>query len=262
MRFFNVAQSDIVLQQKKNTQPLVDVPKNRNYQRLSNDPSKEMLDLSMMKGTFYDYYKGNPFTNYGAESTLKPQSDKNGYHALYFTKRNNKNKPFIISLARESDRKALATAQHTREVSPNSLLNDSVRLPNVTSLDLLPSLLERSSTPDHIRRWREEYANKMVRQLAELSKQSEIQAAIERARDDEKIKQEVGYQLQAKNDELMKQYRYQTQLKDYKRRYANSEVRKKKISKPISHYKFFKEAFGDPSLINIVDQNNFQFGLP
>ncbi|TNV85872.1 hypothetical protein FGO68_gene14572 [Halteria grandinella] len=262
MRFFNVAQSDIALQQKKNTQPLVDVPKNRNYSRLSNDPSKEMLDLSMMKGTFYDYQKGNPFTNYGAESTLKPQSDKNGYHALYFTKRNNKNKPFIISLARESDRKTLATAQHTREVSPNSLLNDSVRLPNVTSLDLLPSLLERSSTPDHIRRWREEYANKMVRQLAELSKQSEIQAAIERARDDEKTKQEVGYQLQAKNHELMKQFRYQTQLKDYKRRYANSEARKKKISKPISHYKFFKEAFADPSLINIVDQNNFQFGLP
>jgi hypothetical protein len=75
------------------------------------------------------------------------------------------------------------------------------------------------------------------------------------AREEERSKQDIGHRLQTKNDEIMKLYRYQTQLKDYRRRYANSEVRKKKISKPVSHYKFFKEAYGDPDLINILDQD-------
>lgn len=140
------------------------------FQRLSKDKSFERLEEQTLKMS--------PFLKMRAETTMVPQSEKYGYHSLYFTKRNNQNKPIMVSIPREG-RRNLATSHQTRDASPRLLMSETPMLHKNPSIEnVLPELYKRSGTPDHIKQWRDELAAKAITQIYRLSKDLAAQEAI------------------------------------------------------------------------------------
>jgi hypothetical protein len=80
--------------------------------------SEEMKEVKMLEGTFFDYAKSAEHGSIPEEGVMQSASrNENGYHTLYYTNKERKNMPIIVSIPKESSRASFSPAPEAPSVS-------------------------------------------------------------------------------------------------------------------------------------------------
>jgi hypothetical protein len=200
-KYFTVAKSE--LQSTRASRDLTQGRVKRYGKRVLHELSEGMRDVGIMQGPFYDYYvKGSSeaslegtkvrfnmikepqlVTNQYENQTLTrdentPERNQDGYHTLYYSKKASKDRPFVVSIAREGAVSAMQPSSPDDMAYIPSIIRKANKEQNHSHISLPHTIKqstrdeERVLSPLHLRKkaWREEFSDKLDRKLQSITK--------------------------------------------------------------------------------------------